>query len=81
MLHISKDKVAVYTVEKPEVHPHAENVRSQVCAKRPQRGFEPEETDRLLFLAKNVFKRMPAHTSCPVHLPTCDVYNAMHADV
>ena len=26
-------------------------------------------------------KRQQAHTSCPVHLPTCHVYYAMHADV
>ena len=26
-------------------------------------------------------KRQQAHTSYPVHLPTYDVYNALHADV
>ena len=31
-LHIVKDMVPVYTVEKPEVHPHAENIRPHVRA-------------------------------------------------
>ena len=35
-LHIVKDMVPVYAVEKPEVHPQAENVRLQVCATKPQ---------------------------------------------
>ena len=39
-------------MEKPEVHPHAENFRTQVCAMKPQQGLEPEEADRLIFLAK-----------------------------
>ena len=46
---MAKDIVSVYTVEKPEVHPHAENFWScnRECLKQ-------EEADRLVFLAKNV---------------------------
>ena len=43
-LHIIKEMVPVYTVEKPEVHPHAENFRPQVCSK-PQQDLEPEEAN------------------------------------
>ena len=70
-----------YTVEKPEVHTHAKNFEPQVCSMNLQRDLKPDEVDRLVFLAKNVLKRQQAHTSCPVHLPTCDVYYAIHADV
>ena len=53
-----------------------------VCAPKPQwKCLKPEDADRLVWLAKNMLKRQPAHTSCPVHLPTCHVYYAMHADV
>ena len=37
-LHTAKDVVPVYTVEKLEVHPHAENVQPPVCSTKPQRG-------------------------------------------
>ena len=43
--------------------------------------LKPEEVDRLVVLAKKLLKRQQSHTSCPVYLPTCDVYYAMHADV
>ena len=46
--------VPVHRVEKLEVHPHAENVRPQVCARKPQWGLKSEEADRLVFMAKNV---------------------------
>ena len=38
-LHMAKDMVPVYTVEKPEVHPHAENFQPQVCAMKQQWGL------------------------------------------
>ena len=38
-VHIAKDIVPVYMVEKPSVHTHAENVRPQVCAMKPQWGM------------------------------------------
>ena len=38
--------VPVYTVEKPEVHPHAENVQPQVCAMKPQRGMPQAKGSR-----------------------------------
>ena len=45
---------------------------------RSHNGSSAEEVDRLVFLVKNMLKRQPAHTSWPVHLPTCD---DMYADV
>ena len=50
VLHIAKHMVQVCTVEKLEVHPHAENVRPQGCA-------HPEVGDRLVFPSKNVLNR------------------------
>ena len=38
-LHIAKDMLLVFTVETPEVHPHAENVRPQTCFTKPQWGM------------------------------------------
>ena len=52
-LHIAKDMLLVYTVEKPEVHPHAENVWPHVCVTKHNGAWclKPEEADTL---AKNV---------------------------
>ena len=74
-LHIAKDMVPVYTAEKPEVHPHAENFRPEVCARRLQRGMSQTRGSR------PACKIVGKHTSCPVHLPPCDVYYTLHADV
>ena len=78
-VHIAEHMLPVYTLEKLEVHPYAENVQPQVCVTKPQPGLESEKADRLVFLAKNVLKRQQAHTSCPVHLLTCDVYYAVQS--
>ena len=46
MLHIAKDTVPVYTVEKPEVHRHAENVQPQISATKPQWGMPQDRGSR-----------------------------------
>ena len=69
-LHIAKDMVPVCTVEKPEVHPHAENVRPQVCAMKPQWGMSQARGSRQALLPgqkcvkkKKEKKKKDKHTS------------------
>ena len=62
-LHIVKDMVPVYAVEKLEVHPHAENVRPQVCATKSQRVLTQTRGSRLAGLpGQNCVNRQQAHT-------------------
>ena len=61
-LHIVKDMVPVYVVEKLEVHPHAENVRPQVCATKSQRVLTQTRGSRQARLPGQKFVKQTAST-------------------
>ena len=62
-LHIVKDMVPVYAVEKLEVHSHVENVPPQVCATKSQQVLTQTRGSRLAGLpGQNCVNRQQAHT-------------------
>ena len=78
-LRTAKDMVPVYTVE-TEIHQHAENVRPQVCATKPQRGLTQARGSRQARLPVQKCVKQTASTDLiPPILPTCHVYYAVHA--